>query len=119
MPRFVLLYHQCPPHLGTPSHWDLMLEQGETLATWRLLELPSPMAALVPAVKLADHRVAYLDYEGSLSGDRGDVQRVDAGSYESIESTAIRWAIHFDGQLLSGPAVLELRDGDEWTLSLQ
>ncbi len=30
--------------------------------------------------RLADHRRRYLDYEGSLSGGRGRVRRVDVGS---------------------------------------
>jgi hypothetical protein len=118
MPRFVLLRHECPPALGVQNHWDLMLQRGSTLATWRLLELPTPAAPLVSALRLADHRTAYLEYEGPVSGDRGDVRRVDAGSYAAIEESAQRWVLQFDGAVLSGPAVLQLRDGDEWTLSL-
>ena len=101
MLRFALLYHQCPPAYQRPSHWDLMLEAGNTLRTWALAELPSdwrvahgatvaacgecpPLAvgSEVEAELLVDHRTAYLDYEGPVSGGRGNVTRVAAGVYD-------------------------------------
>lgn len=33
-------------------------------------------------VQNIEHRRLYLDYEGPISGDRGSVRRVDAGTYE-------------------------------------
>ncbi|MFO0864423.1 MAG: DNA polymerase ligase N-terminal domain-containing protein [Gemmataceae bacterium] len=75
LPRFVLLEHDHPT-----LHWDLMLEEGDSLRTWRL---PSPRFGGEPmeATSLAPHRLAYLDYEGPVSGGRGSVKRVDAGTY--------------------------------------
>jgi hypothetical protein len=35
----------------------------------------------VLAERLADHRLDYLKYEGPVSGDRGEVRRLDAGNY--------------------------------------
>lgn len=94
MPRFVLLYHECPPSYGKPSHWDLMLERDGVLLTWSLPALPAAWggaeglaAEQVAATRLADHRIAYLDYEGPISGDRGVVTRVDGGEYEVIEES--------------------------------
>jgi hypothetical protein len=97
MPRFVLLRHECPPTLGKPSHWDLMLERDGALLTWSLPELPdawrsndlapeAPRVADEPitATRLADHRIAYLDYEGPISGDRGAVTCQDRGEYEVL-----------------------------------
>lgn len=40
-----------------------------------------PPAAL-GAERLADHRRVYLEYEGPLSGDRGEVRRVASGTFE-------------------------------------
>ena len=34
--------------------------------------------------KLPPHRLHYLDYEGPISGDRGEVRRVDRGEYEAL-----------------------------------
>jgi len=80
MPRFVLLEHDHPF-----LHWDLMLENGDTLQTWRLDSVPSG-AAVISAEPLPDHRIAYLDYEGPVSRDRGTVKRVDAGEFTSGNS---------------------------------
>lgn len=73
--RFVILKHDHPF-----LHWDLMLERDGTLATWRLLHEPV-LQTWLPAERLPDHRIAYLDYEGPVSGDRGVVSRVISGSY--------------------------------------
>src|SRR2546430_2305604 len=76
MPRFVILEHD-HPHL----HWDLMLEKGEVLRTWRLAT-PPEKGQTIAATFLAGHRLAYLDYEGPLSGNRGCVLRWDAGIFD-------------------------------------
>ena len=88
MPRFVLLHHECPPSFGKPSHWDLMLERDGALLTWSLPALPAAWSGEGEAAeRIADHRLAYLDYEGPISGDRGVVTRVDGGEYEVLEET--------------------------------
>jgi hypothetical protein len=91
MPRFVLLYHECPPSFGKPSHWDLMLERDGVLLTWSLPTLPAVWGGEVGvgfeqigATRLADHRLAYLDYEGPIGGERGSVTRVDGGEYDVV-----------------------------------
>jgi hypothetical protein len=75
MPRFVILEHD-HPHL----HWDLMLEDGDTLRTWRLSDLPRS-GVWVDAEEIAPHRLAYLDYEGEVSGGRGTVKRWERGIF--------------------------------------
>ena len=94
--RFVLLRHECPDEFGKPSHWDFMLEADDVLMTWQLRRLPSSWSAALqqravsspttaPAIRLADHRLAYLDYEGPLSGKRGSVRCVDRGTYDLVK----------------------------------
>jgi hypothetical protein len=62
------------------THYDLMLEHGGKLLTWAIPE--PPRAGLrTCATKLPDHRLAYLEYEGPVSDNRGDVRRADAGEY--------------------------------------
>ena len=74
MPLFVLLEHDHPvPHL------DFMIEGNGALLTWRLSKPPT--GAAQPAVRIGDHRSAYLDYEGPVSGGRGAVRREDGGEY--------------------------------------
>lgn len=105
MPRFVILEHDHPF-----LHWDLMLEQDGTLRTWRLLEKPertNQSGTEIEAERLADHRSAYLEYEGPVSGDRGSVTRWDSGRYSISNSSGDHLCLHMDGQRLSGDFVIE------------
>jgi hypothetical protein len=101
MPRFVILEHR-----WRGVHWDLMLEitTGAGLRTWALefdpLGEPTPWP--IPARALADHRVAYLTYEGPVSGDRGAVRRVEAGIYETIRWTDSVVEVDLAGERLRG-----------------
>jgi hypothetical protein len=101
MPRFVVLSHDHPT-----LHWDFMLEQGEKLRTWRLGR-PPDAAGPIDAEPLADHRLAYLDYEGPVGDGRGEVRRWDRGEYETIESTPERLVVRLAGERLRGEASLE------------
>ncbi len=139
MPRFVLLYHDCPPHYERSSHWDLMLESGGVLRTWALAHLPyaweswrqqtaqshpecppAVTADCVAAERLADHRLDYLDLEGPLSGDRGQVCRVDRGTYERNVDSPGRWQVALAGGTWTGSITLQQgEDGDRtWTLTV-
>ena len=90
MPRFVVLQHDWP-HL----HWDLMLENGANLRTWRLSEPPNPGPPIALAL-LPPHRSMYLDYEGPVSGNRGAVRRVLSGTYETVPSPVGEAWFEFD-----------------------
>ncbi len=131
MPRFVLLHHECPPHYEKPSHWDFMLESDGVLRTWELRELPKAWAVLlgevagsatVEALPLPDHRLAYLDYEGPISGGRGSVRCCDRGTYEPFpetlgQETQDALAVELSGELLLGTVRLTCQGG-EWRLAL-
>lgn len=101
MPHFVLLRHEMPEGGPRATHWDFMLERGEALRTWALDD-ELRLEGVVFGVALAEHRLAYLDYEGPVSGDRGSVSRVDEGSYEVIEETSRVLTIQLTGQRLRG-----------------
>ena len=124
MARFVLLYHECPAGYVRSSHWDLMLESGGVLRTWALTELPRAWQAVwertsarfpscpalaqgdaVSAEALADHRIEYLHEEGALSGVRGEVRRVEKGTYGGSECVG-RWRVTLNGELWRGGALL-------------
>jgi hypothetical protein len=110
MPRFVILTHDWPF-----PHWDLLLEQGETLACWRLLAEPG-RGRTVPAQRLADHRRLYLDYEGPVSGDRGEVRRWDWGEFGFLAQTPGQeevLTVQLRGEKLAGPVAIRAgREGD-------
>ena len=94
--RFAVLHHQLGDHAQRNCHWDLLLEPP-TLLTVGLLtfEINSPPTEWanhkLVITRLPDHRPLYLDYEGPISGDRGQVKRVLAGT--------IQWRI-FEQDLL-------------------
>ncbi len=79
---------QAKLHLAPPSdHTDWMFDNGVGLWTW------ASDTALPPHdqpfndrrfEKLFDHRREYLDYEGPVSNDRGQVTRIEQGHYELV-----------------------------------
>lgn len=118
-PRFVLL-----EHTWNGVHWDFMLEREGVLKTWALDVLPNLDDAETDARALPDHRAAYLDYEGPISGDRGSVRRLDGGSYQTVVWTEDSVHVRLTGSQLVGEVRLTRRprislDGEAspyWTL---
>ena len=113
MSRFAILRHEGPQGL----HWDLLLETGGTLRTWALPELPAEGVEIVCRA-LPDHRPAYLDYEGEISGQRGSVQRWDHGSYRFDRDDADALTIELSGTKLAGKMLFERmhEDPGQWRL---
>lgn len=105
MPRFVVLFHQTPPGFPRASHWDLMVEEQGALKTWALAAEPTQTDPQT-ATWLADHRLAYLEYEGPLSEQRGDVTRWDHGLCELEVRSSTAWRIRFRGTRIDGVATL-------------
>jgi hypothetical protein len=117
-----------------------MLETGAVLRTWALERLPQDWlptqlrtaqmqpgcpsvaaSAAVEARRLGDHRLEYLQLEGLLSGNRGSVVRVAAGTYHSESETAEHWRITLDGDELAGPILLARSEpsSSRWILECQ
>jgi hypothetical protein len=111
MPRFVVLRHETP----RATHFDFMIETGAVLKTWALAEPPRPDEE-IEATPLADHRLAYLDYEGPVSGDRGTVSRWDRGQYAFQQQTALQWVLSLAGEKLRGTITLccVAADAEQW-----
>ncbi len=114
MPRYVVLRHEMPAGAARSSHWDFMLERGDVLRTWALPQPPDVAASQVVEL-LPDHRLAYLEYEGAVSGGRGKVSRWDAGSYEprdEDEGADACLSIRLTGSRLCGEVkLIRLEDG--------
>lgn len=111
--RFVILHHT---GYGD-SHWDLMFEEQESLATWRLyrdpLQLGTDEAQLF---RIGDHRKAYLDYEGPVSGGRGHVRRMIDGTYAVLDKNSQLWRVVLHAPELSGPFRLEVVECEIWRI---
>lgn len=101
MPRFVILRHELPADSPRPTHFDLMFEEGSVLRTWACEQLPSADSPVI-AEQLADHRLAYLNYEGPVSGNRGTVTQIDAAGYEVLLDSPTEFRVRISGQQLRG-----------------
>jgi hypothetical protein len=108
MPRFVILEHDHPE-----LHWDFMLEADGMLRTWRLASPPAPGRACA-AHRLPDHRLAYLEYEGPISGSRGNVRRLERGIFDWLQDSPNGIAVRLTGERLRGVVRLTRLSGDEW-----
>src|SRR5437588_12372431 len=108
MPRYVILEHDWPKR-----HWDFMLEVGNVLQTWRLVEAPQPGVS-IPAEKSFDHRRMYLDYEGPIRGNRGAVTRWDQGSFETLIDEEKQRVILVRGKRLKGKVELANHPESDW-----
>lgn len=77
MARFTISHHVDAPE---GDHYDLMLEDGKTLRTWRIPH--TNFEAEQPAKPLPAHRLEYLDREGEISENRGHVTIWTTGNCE-------------------------------------
>jgi len=115
-PAFVIHMHSGHGRL----HYDLMLRRGDALITWRLSQPPSSIEVgqVVPARRLPDHRIEYLDYEGPVSRGRGRVTRQDRGGYELLDEAPCRLELRLDGRSTSGRFELSRScpDDQAWTV---
>lgn len=91
--RFVILKHRGCGDL----HYDLMLEGGAKLTTWSCSQNPLTHQS-AQCRRIADHRKAYLTYEGAVSQNRGTVERIESGQYEAIEIDDSHWIVELNGQ---------------------
>lgn len=123
MGRTVLLLHRLP---DGASHYDWLTQvvPGGPLLAFRVSHrIDHADITRFRAQRLADHRAAYLDYEGPVSGNRGDVERVAAGRAQThISAVAIHIVLDFGHgprSFRGSPEVggLNLASGDWWVFS--
>jgi len=113
MPRFVLLEHDHPV-----LHWDLMLETVDALHTWRLPQPPRG-AETFTTVRIGEHRLAYLDFEGPVSDNRGRVRRWDAGHFEWLQKDEGQIVVRLDGATMKGLLRLDRQEEQQWLLRFE
>ena len=96
-------------------HFDVMVQRGESLATWSFPELP--WQEEVAGKRNFDHRLKYLTFEGELGGIRGATTIVDRGTCEILEWDDKHLEVVFKGSLLAGRYMLVRGSAQTWTLS--
>ena len=108
MPRYILLEHRGAPDDPAGLHYDLMVEDGDACRTWRLAALPPAGGGEVTATEIARHRLAWLDAVAEdVSGGRGSVQRIAAGTCSPVGADPVTVEIHdgpFAGRFAIMPA---------------
>jgi hypothetical protein len=112
MPRFVIQEHQ---RQGEETHWDLMLEQGNSLKTFRLNLPPQDIQASPGlAVPIADHKRRFLTYEGPVNQGQGSVRIVEQGHYTTQSQSVSNWSLSLDGTLLRGTFKIAQLENGTW-----
>jgi hypothetical protein len=98
-------------------HWDLMLEAGPVLWTWRILVPPEQIGVdPVSAERIADHPLRFLNYEGPVQKNTAHVKKADQGVFFLIEQSDQSILFELKGTILSGPFELIRREQNKWIL---
>jgi bifunctional non-homologous end joining protein LigD len=123
--RFVIQKHD-----ATRLHYDFRLEMGGTLVSWAVPKgLPLVKGEKHLAVKVEDHPVSYIDFEGTIPKGQyggGTVQVWDRGTYEPLskapkkELEGGKLHVMLKGKKLQGEWYLvRLKDEDEQWLIIK
>ncbi|NLW87099.1 MAG: hypothetical protein GXY38_09525 [Planctomycetes bacterium] len=112
--RFVILLHTCDGR----EHYDLLTEQPglDLLAAWQTPCNPSEITGAAACTRLPDHRREYLSYEGKISRQRGEVERVDEGEFRVLVWSVDLIILDFLGRGLKGPHQFKRLTGEGWAL---
>ena len=96
-------------------HWDLMFETSLVLQTYRL-DLPPEKLSLQTntAVKIFDHPLKFLTYQGSVNKGLGTVEIADYGIYTSLTANSKQQELLLQGKILKGNFRLTLIEKDKW-----
>lgn len=114
--RFVVLHHV--PGAGFDrtdhEHFDWMFESDDGLRTWATTVCDFDHCDLeLRGRSLPPHRIAYLDYEGPVSGDRGTVRRVLSGTYTITDDGDDRFAANLSIDGNGGTFKVTLRNDSD------
>lgn len=116
MRTMVLLRHELP---DGAFHFDWLIDAGagRDLIAFRVLErFDRGEVVEFEAVRLEDHRRLYLEYEGPISRNRGEVTRVGRGSIAVLaeEDGRLR-VVGGIGRWVGAIAGIQVR-GDQWRM---
>ena len=113
--KFVIQEHTTPDNI----HWDLMLEQSGRLRTFRLDTPPGELLTQpAQAVKIADHPLKFLTYQGPVNKGAGNVRIVESGTYIAASTSAERIELNIDGHILKGNFLLDRIESKQWEFGI-
>lgn len=97
---FVIQQHE---RQGEPIHWDLMLEKDDYLETYRVSIPPEKWGSnAVEAMRIFDHPLKFLTYEGSVNNGKGNVTIADSGVCRMLPEKENKLTIDFEGAIVKG-----------------
>lgn len=114
-------------HAASRLHYDFRLELGKTLVSWAVPKgLPYTKGEKHLAVKVEDHPLSYIDFEGPIPKGEyggGTVMVWDTGTFEPLSKTPLKdlenGKLHvvLHGKKVTGEWYLvRLRDEDQWLI---
>ncbi|MBI5049761.1 MAG: ATP-dependent DNA ligase [Nitrospirae bacterium] len=115
MARFVVQEHHAS-HL----HWDFRLEKEGVLKSWAVPKgIPGETAVKRLAIQVEDHRLDYIDFEGTIPEGMygaGTVTIWDKGTYKIESESEKRIVFELKGKRLKGNySLVHLKD-KQWLL---
>lgn len=110
---FVILEHQTPRDI----HWDLMIQQGQTLWTWRMPAECLPIEKPVALERIEDHPLRFLTYQGAVQNHTGAVRQVEKGIAAVHRQTDGQIDLTFQSSKLNGAFALRRIDQNRWQIS--
>lgn len=109
--RFVIQQHTT----GRDVHWDFMLELGDILQTYRLDKAPQQIIhSPANAVKIFNHPLKFLAYQGPVNKGRGSVRLTESGTYKIVHQARNRIKLDLSGKILKGKFTLTHIEGNNW-----
>jgi hypothetical protein len=95
-----------------------MLEWGEILQTYRLDKAPEEVLhQAANAVRIFNHSLKFLTYQGPVNKGRGGVRIIEAGTYQIIHQEQNRIELNLSGQILEGKFTLTHIEDNNWQFS--
>ena len=117
----IMLHFVIQEHSGFgPLHWDLMIQEKQALATWKVQKHPNTWPnQTITCQNISPHRSEYLHYEGPISNNRGQVHIVDSGTCENLKIDKNYWLIKLFGDKIKGIIELKKLKKDDWQLNFE
>ena len=101
-----------------PVHFDLMLEAQDALWTFRIEKEPAELLkGTHKALKIFDHNLKFLSYQGPVNNGKGTVSTADAGNFKMLDKKEDGYLIDFSGKILKGEFKLCRIRNDVWEIS--
>lgn len=115
--RFTVSLHRVASHgsAGQPrgDHLDWFFavshDAKSPLVTW---STPTCwyLNSVAPALRLPAHRARYLDYEGNIAGDRGNVQRLVTGTYRLLADDGTQFTFAVESVAIANVSAASIVD---------